>query len=334
MASIAHIGHGYWGRNLARNFAELGSLRAVVDPDARAAEAAAAAYGVRAATLAEVLADPLIDGVSIASPADMHFAHAKAALEAGKHVFVEKPLALNIADGEALCALASARHLTLMVGHLLQYHPIYARLREMVVAGEFGRLRYVYSNRQSLGKFRTEENVLWSFAPHDISMILGLFGVEPVHVTAQGHVAFTPGVADMVTAQMHFPGGGSAHIQTCWMHPFKEQRLVVIGEQAMAVFEDSESDWDSKLKIYHHHVDRTGPIPNPHKADAVAVSVPRSEPLQAECRHFAACIDNGREPITSGTEGLRVLRVLDRAERALVDNLRHQDQPAAGTQMR
>lgn len=198
MASIAHVGYGYWGRNLARNFAELGALKVVVDPDPRAAESAAAAHGARAAGFEEMLADPAIDGVSIASPAEMHFAHAKAALEAGKHVFVEKPLALDVGEAEQLSALAQTRGLTLMVGHLLQYHPIYVKLREIVRGGELGRLLYVYSNRLSLGKFRREENVLWSFAPHDISMILGLFDAEPLEVSAQGNVAYTPGVADLV----------------------------------------------------------------------------------------------------------------------------------------
>lgn len=332
MASIAHIGYGYWGKNLARNFAELGVLKAVVDPDPRAAQAAAAAHNVRAASLEEALADPRIDGVSIASPAELHFSQAKAALEAGKHVYVEKPLALDVAEAEALCALAELRGLTLMVGHLLQYHPVYVKLRAMVLAGDLDRLLYVYSNRLSLGKFRREENVLWSFAPHDISMILGLFGVEPHHVTAQGNVSFLPGVADITTLQMHFPGGGSGHVQTSWMHPFKEQRLVVIGEKAMAVFEDSAPVWDEKLKLFRHRIDARHPVPSLSKAEAENVTVTQSEPLKAECRHFAECIDTGATPLTDGAEGLRVLRVLDRAERALQDNLRNQDSGKTGEQ--
>lgn len=325
MASIAHVGYGYWGRNIARNLSELGLLAAVVDPVPQAATAAADALGVRALSFDEVLADSSIDAIAIASPAEMHFSHASAALEAGKHVFVEKPLALDVGQAERLCALAEARGLTLMVGHLLQYHPIYLKLREMVRAGELGRLLYVYSNRLSLGKFRREENVLWSFAPHDISMILGLFGEEPTFVSAQGSVAYTPGVADMATMQMHFPSGGSGHVQASWMHPFKEQRLVVIGESGMAVFEDSEPDWSFKLKLYRHRIDASGPVPNPVKAEAEAIAVPRAEPLREECRHFADCIDKGLTPRTDGREGLAVLRVLDRAERALAENLAHQN---------
>lgn len=323
MAYIAHVGYGYWGRNIARNLADLGLLAAVIDPDPKAAAGAADALGVRAATFEAALSDSSIDGMTIASPAEMHFTHAKAALEAGKNVFVEKPLALEIAQAEALCDLAQRKGLKLMVGHLLQYHPIYIRLKEMVLAGEFGALSYVYSNRLSLGKFRREENVLWSFAPHDISMILGLFGSEPNHVTAQGSVAYTQGVADIVTMQMHFPHG-SAHVLTSWMHPFKEQRLVVVGETGMAVFEDSEADWASKLKVYRHRIDTSKPVPTPEKAEAEVIAVPKGEPLREECRHFAECIDCDRTPRTDGHEGLRVLRVLDKAERELKANLQFQ----------
>ncbi len=323
MTSIAHVGYGYWGRNIARNMAELGYLKAIVDPDARAAVGAAEALGVKAVSWEQVLADPSIDGVSIASPATMHFAQARAALSAGKHVFVEKPVALDISEAEQLRDLAEETGRVLMVGHLLQYHPIYLRLRDMVMAGDIGRLRYVYSNRLSLGKFRGEENVLWSFAPHDISMILGLVGAEPTSVTAQGVASFQPGIADLATAQMCFPDGSRAHVMASWMHPFKEQRLVVIGEKAMAVFEDSQPAWEDKLLVYRHVIDTLGPVPNPRKADAERVDVAKAEPLKEECRHFAECIKSGLRPRTDGREGLAVLRVLDSAERALAENLKN-----------
>lgn len=322
MTSIAHVGYGYWGRNIARNMAELGHLAAIVDPDPRAAEAGAATLGVRAATWDEVLADPGIDGVSIASPAPLHFAHASAAIEAGKHVFVEKPVALDVAEAEKLCALAESRKRVLMVGHLLHYHPAYLKLREIVEAGQLGRVLHVYSNRLSLGKFRNEENVWWSFAPHDVSMILALVGEEPIDVSAQGNVAFTPGVADLVTAQMRFPGGACAHVLASWMHPFKEQRLVVIGDKAMAVFEDSQPNWDDKLLIYRHAIDTNGSVPQPTKAEAERVAAEKAEPLKEECRHFVSCIESGATARTDGREGLAVLRVLDRAERALTENLK------------
>lgn len=317
MTAIAHIGHGYWGRNLARNFHELGHLDAIVDLDPKAAASAAAGYGVRSASFEEVLADPAIDAVSLASPAGLHFAQAKAAMEAGKHVYVEKPLALDVGEAEALCALAERHGRVLMVGHLLQYHPAYLALRNLVAEGALGRILHLYSNRLSLGKFRTEENVLWSFAPHDISMILGLVGEEPETVTAQGTVALTPGVADLVTAQMRFPGGSRAHLLVSWMHPFKEQRLVVIGEKAMAVFEDSQPEWDQKLILYPHVIDRSGPVPMPVKAEGTPVAVEKAEPLKLECQHFVTAIQTGSRPRTDGREGLAVLKVLDAADRAL-----------------
>lgn len=321
MTTIAHVGHGYWGRNLARNFHELGYLAAVVDPDPKAAQAAASAYGVRAMSFEDVLAADDIDAVSFASPAVLHFSQAKAALEAGKHVYVEKPLALAIGEAETLCDLAGKADRVLMVGHLLQYHPAYVKLRQMVAAGELGRLLHVYSNRLSLGKFRTEENVLWSFAPHDISMILGLVDEDPVHVSAHGTVAFTPGVADFALAQMNFPGGTRGHVMASWMHPFKEQRLVVIGDKAMAVFEDSQPVWEDKLVLYRHKIDLSGPVPSPVKADGERIAVERAEPLKEECRHFVHCIEAGATPRTDGREGLAVLRVLDAAERAMATNL-------------
>lgn len=324
MARIAHIGYGYWGRNLARNFAELGALVAVVDENRAAAEEAAAKFGVQARTFDEILADPGIDGVSLASPAPLHAEQAGRALKAGKHVFVEKPLALDIGDAERVCALAREHGRRLMVGHLLQYHPVFGALRQMVRDGELGPIRYAYSNRLSLGKFRAEENVMWSFAPHDFSMLLSLFGEEPSSVTAQGNVSFLPGIADIAGVQMHFPSGGSAHVLTSWMHPFKEQRLVVIGEKGAAVFEDSAADWDRKLAIYRHGFDMSGAAPAPHKAEPEYVAVPRSEPLRNECAHFVDCVDNDRQPLTDGEEGLRVLRLLNAAEAALANNLRHQ----------
>ena len=321
MISIAHIGYGYWGRNLARNFAQIGALSAVVDANPQAAEEAAATYGVKALSFSDVMEAKDIDAVSIASPAELHYSLARTALEHGKHVFVEKPLALEVSEAEHLCSLAESRGLTLMVGHLLHYHPVYVRLAEMVRGGELGRIRYAYSNRLTLGKFRTEENVLWSFAPHDISMLLGLFDGDPIHVSAQGCVAFTPGVADFVTAQMKFASGACAHVQVSWMHPFKEQKLVVIGETAMAVFEDSQPDWDRKLLVYDHMIDTSGPVPIPTKAEPRAIVVPRSEPLKEECLHFIRSIENGTEPRSGSQEGLRVLKALSAAERMLRDNL-------------
>lgn len=317
MVAVAQIGCGYWGKNLVRNFHELGALAAVVDTNAALAASTAAQTGVPALSVDDALASPAIDAVSIASPAVLHYETCRRAVEAGKHVFVEKPLALDVGEAEALATLARERGRVLMVGHLLQYHPVYRKLREIVAAGELGAIRYAYSNRLSLGKFRIEENVLWSFAPHDISMLLGLFGEEPASVTAQGTASYTRGVEDVVTVQMKFASGAGAHVLASWMHPVKEQRLVVIGETAMAVFEDSEAAWDKKLQVFDHRIERQNGVPVPAKAEPRLVIAEKGEPLKLECQHFVDCIASGSTPVTGPDEAIGVLRVLARAQAAL-----------------
>lgn len=318
---VAQVGCGYWGKNLVRNFAEVGALAAISDGHAPTAAKMSADYGVPALEWSDILADPSIHAVSLATPAEAHAEMAIAALEAGKHVFVEKPLALTSQDGERVVAAARTAGRVLMIGHLLQYHAIFRRLREMVADGTLGSIDYIFSNRMSLGKFRTEENVLWSFAPHDVSMVLALVGEEPTRVSAQGAAFVTPGIADWVTMQMVFPSGTRGHVQTSWASPFKEQKLVVVGSEAMAVFSDAEPEWDRKLALYRHRIDRSGPVPVPHKADAEYVEVARDEPLKAECLHFLESAAAGRQPITDGEEGLRVLKVLERGEAALAVSL-------------
>lgn len=321
MVKVAHVGCGYWGKNLVRNFSELGALAAVVDGHGPTRDAMAKTYGVAGRELADVLDDPAIDAVSIATPAETHAQIALAALARGKHVYVEKPLALTLADCDAMIAAAEKAGRVLMVGHLLQYHPIFVAFAQKVREGLIGELRYVYSNRMSLGKFRTEENALWSLAPHDISMVLRLTGASPTVVTAQGAAYVTPGLADWATVQMVFPGGVRGHVQVSWLHPFKEQRLVAVGSDGMLVFEDSEPDWARKLVHYAHRVDLSGRAPEPVKADAAYLEVARGEPLKAECRHFIDCAANGTQPTTDGREGRAVLDVLSRAEAALAHSL-------------
>lgn len=314
---IAQVGCGYWGKNLARNFAEIGALGAVVDGNPATAAAMAQQHGAPAASLDEVLANPAIHGLAFATPAETHAALAAKALAAGKHVYVEKPMALTAAECRAMIADADRAGRVLMVGHLLQYHPIFAALRDLVAAGGIGDLRYVYSNRLSLGKFRVEEDVLWSFAPHDISMILALANRPVTGVTAQGAAFVTPGIADMATCQIAFEGGLKGHVFTSWSHPFKEQRLVAVGSTGMAVFEDSQPDWDRKLAIYRHAIDASGPAPVPTAAPADYVAVPKGEPLKSECLEFVAAIREGRAPRTDGAEGLAVIDVLERAGAAM-----------------
>ena len=314
---VAQVGCGYWGKNLARNFAEIGALGAVVDGNPQVAAAMSAQHGAPVRTLDEVLADPAIAGIAFATPAETHAGLAARALAAGKHVYVEKPMALTAAECRAMIADAARAGRVLMVGHLLQYHPVFAALRDLVASDGIGGLRYLYSNRLSLGKFRVEEDVLWSFAPHDISMILALANRPVAEVSAQGAAFVTPGVSDMATCQIGFEGGLRAHVFASWSHPFKEQRLVAVGETGMAVFEDSAPDWDRKLALYRHRIDSSGPVPVPTAAPADYVAVPKGEPLKEECREFVAAIREGRAPRTDGAEGLAVIDVLERASAAM-----------------
>jgi predicted dehydrogenase/acetyltransferase-like isoleucine patch superfamily enzyme len=319
---VAVIGCGYWGKNLVRNFAELGALAAICDADQATAARLSQQYRVPGVALDAVWRDATIAGVAIAAPAAQHAALARTAIEAGKHVFVEKPLALTVPEAEAVYQLAERRDRRLMVGHLLQYHPAFIKLRDLVREGGLGRLRYLYSTRLNLGKVRREEDILWSFAPHDLSMILSLVGAEPIDVTAQGGFYLHDAIADVTTTHLRFPAGEQAHVFVSWLHPFKEQKLVVIGDRAMAVFDDGR-DWDEKLLIYPHRIEWRETLPVPQRADADPVKLEPGEPLNLECRHFLDCIADGNCPRTDGREGLRVLRVLARASAAL-------QSPAAG----
>lgn len=313
---VAVVGCGYWGRNLVRTLADLGALSAVVDADAGTAAALAGQHGVTARSLEEVLADDGVHAVVIAAPAAQHAALALRAIEAGKHVYVEKPLALDVGDAEEVVAAADEAGRVLMVGHLLQYHPAFVELSRMVAGGSLGDVRYLYSNRLNLGRFRREENILWSFAPHDISMLLALAGSEPDEVSAVGSTFLSHGVPDVTTTHLSFPTGPRAHVFVSWLHPFKEQRLVVVGSDAMAVFDDLRP-WESKLTVFEHGVEWEGPVPVPVRAEGAPVALKPAEPLKVECEHFLHAVRTGTAPRTDGHEGLRVLRVLDAAQRSL-----------------
>jgi UDP-2-acetamido-3-amino-2,3-dideoxy-glucuronate N-acetyltransferase len=315
-ARVAVIGCGYWGRNLVRNFAGLGALAAICDTDRATADRLADRYHAEIVDFQKVLRDESIIGVAIATPATLHAGLALRAIEAGKHVFVEKPLALALDEAEELCTVAERRGRRLMVGHLMQYHPGFTKLRELVREGTLGRLEYLYSNRLNLGKVRREEDILWSFAPHDLSMILSLVGGEPTEVTAQGGCYLHKTLADVTTTHLTFPSGEQAHVFVSWLHPFKEQKLVVIGDRAMAVFDDGQP-WSRKLLLYQHRIEWRETLPVPQRATADAVPLDEGEPLTHECRHFLDCIATGATPRTDGHEGLRVLRVLARASEAL-----------------
>ncbi len=316
---LAVVGAGYWGKNLIRNFNDLGALKLVCDSNEVLLGAFKKQYpGIDVSiSFQDILHRKDITGVVIATPAEMHFSLALEAMLAGKHVLVEKPLTLREQEGEELIAISRKKRRILMVGHLLQYHPAFIRLKEMARAGDFGRINYIYSHRLNLGKIRREENILWSFAPHDISMILALAGEEPESLLATGGNYLHKKIADVTTTHVEFPSGLRAHIFVSWLHPFKEQKLVVVGDRKMAVFDDTRP-WAEKLLLYPHEIQWQDHIPVPSKGDAERVEgIQELEPLRRECEHFIECISAGRSPVTDGKEGLRVLRILNASQRSL-----------------
>lgn len=314
----AVVGAGYWGKNLVRNFHVLDALGMIVDPSPQIQERMGKDYpGIKQATAyAEALADPTISGIALATPAETHGSMIREAILAGKDVYVEKPLCLSEDEGRELIHLAATHQRILMVGHLLWYHPVLLKLQELVQQGDLGRIRYIYSNRLNMGKLRREENVLWSFAPHDVSVILGLLGEMPESVQAQGGNYLHQQIADVTVSLLAFASGIKAHIFVSWLHPFKEQKLVVVGNQKMAVFDDTVP-WEQKLTIYPHQVEWRDNAPIAIKGEGEAVSVPQQEPLQVECAHFLECMSTRKPPRTDGNEGLRVLRVLNACQHSL-----------------
>jgi UDP-2-acetamido-3-amino-2,3-dideoxy-glucuronate N-acetyltransferase len=308
--SVAVIGCGYWGKNLVRDFHSLGALAAVSDSRADTAETMAAYYKVPAREVDEILADKTIDGVVIAAPAEYHAALALKSFAVGKHVYVEKPISLSIEDAKRMIEASQKAGRILMVGHLLQYHPVFMKLKEMVAGGALGKLRYIYSRRLSLGKLRTAENVLWSFAPHDISMILTLAGEEPSEVHGIAASYLQDKISDFASVHICFPNGVRAHVETSWLNPFKEQRLVVVGDKGMAEFCDSEPEWKNKLKLYRHEAYIRDGIPSVKKAEPELIEVEPDNPLLNECRHFLHFMATNKTPFTDGHEALAVLKVL------------------------
>ena len=273
-------------------------------------------YRVTALSWEEVLADPGVAGVAIATPAADHARLAGAALAAGKDVFVEKPLSIQLVDAEALVNQARNLGRILMVGHLLQYHPAFRVLKSIIAEGSLGGLRYIYSNRLNFGKLRNEENVIWSLAPHDVSMILSLAGAFPTWVTAKASTYLSPGIPDFATLHMGFPENLNAHAHVSWLNPFKEQKVVVVGADAMAVFDDCKS-WKEKLCLYRHSIVEGRGVPMTKVAEGEFLPVREGEPLRLECRQFLDSIATRRAPPTDGAEGLRVLRVLSKAQEQL-----------------
>lgn len=315
--SVAVIGCGYWGKNLVRNFNALDSLQMVCDatPAGRSVAEELAPNAKIVAELQQVLSSD-VQGVAIATPAETHYSLVAQAIQAGKDVFVEKPLALTYEEGAHLVELARQYERMLVVGHVLEYHPAILTLRELIDTGELGKVQYIYSNRLSLGKIRREENILWSFAPHDVAVILRLMGSTPFQVIACGGNYIQPNIADVTITNMLFNNGVRAHIHVSWLHPFKEQRLVVIGSKKMASFDDVAK----KLVLYDQRVDVKEGEPIPVKGEGEEIAFADSEPLRQECEAFLNAMSTRVPAITDGKSGLDVLNVLQAAQRSLVMN--------------
>ena len=316
--NVALLGCGTWGRNIARVLAGLNALALICDSDeARGREIAKELDVEFAADRSAAFARADIAAVAIATPAATHAEMAMAAFDAGKHVYVEKPIALSLSDARAMAARAREKNRVLMVGHLLQYHPIFVKLRALVREGALGKLQYIYSNRLNQGRIRTEENAMWSLVPHDFSMILALAGESPSRIAASGQAAVQPALFDLATVNLAFPSGLKAHVFCSWLNPYKEHRLAVVGDAAMAVFDDTAPNWEDKLVLHRHCVKWNGNVPEFVKGAGEKIAVEKGEPLRAEMQHFLDCVAGKHAPLTDAAEATRVLEVLAAAQRAL-----------------
>lgn len=316
---VAVIGSGYWGKNLVRNFHRLGALKLICDKNETVLQDFKKKYSEVdiCSAFTDVLGRDDIKAVAIATPAETHFDLVRAALSGGKHVFVEKPLCLTEKEGRQLVEMAEQKRLTLMVGHILHYHPAITALKKLIDTGKLGKIQYLYSNRLNIGKIRTEENILWSFAPHDISAILMLLGEMPASVHATGGCYLQHHIPDTTLTSLYFHSGVKAHIFVSWLHPFKEQKMIVVGDRKMAVFDDLSPE---KLLLYPHKIQWLQRIPVASKADAEVVPLDMEEPLKVECLHFLECVQKGVRPRTDSREGLRVLMVLQALQQSLNNN--------------
>jgi predicted dehydrogenase len=320
--TIGVVGLGYWGPNLARNFAALPGARLAWLCDGRPdlLERHSASYPQARTTgnLDDLLDDGSLDAIVLATPVPTHAALAVRVLDAGKHCFVEKPLAQSVADAERAVAAAERSGRVLMVGHLLQYHPGIAKLKQLVEEGQLGDVHYIYGNRLNLGQLRSDENALWSLGAHDVSVVLHLADEEPFEVSARGESYMREGVEDVVFAFMRFRSGLAAHLHLSWLDPHKERRFTVVGSTRMATFDDMalegkvtvyDKGFDPKAESYGEYITRSGDIWSPQ--------IPNMEPLRLECRHFLEAVTEGKQPLSGGESGLRVVKVLERLQHEL-----------------
>ena len=323
-ATLACVGAGYWGKNLVRVFSGLPDVRlkTVCDasPDVRKAMRDQYPDVKVCAEYEEVLNDGEVEAIVLAVPAVRHFEAAKAALESGKHVYVEKPMTLCVSEAEELVGLAESEGRVLMVGHVLEYHPAVELLKKLIDEGAFGDIYYLYSQRVNLGIVRRDESALWSLAPHDISVLLFLLGQEPHSVSAQGECYLQDGVEDVVFVNLHFANRKMAQIQLSWLDPHKIRRLTIVGSRKMAVFDDMETS--EKVRIYDKAAERDsyesyGDAITLRFGDVVIPHIHMEEPLRLEAQHFVECVRDGSQPRSDGHDGLRVVRVLEAAQRSL-----------------
>lgn len=317
--NIAVVGCGYWGKNLVRNFANLGSLYAVSDYNTEIANKFALQYDVRSYSFDEIVISPNIKGIVLAVPANLHAPMAIAALNAGKHVFVEKPLAMNENEANIMIATARKKNVQLMVGHLLQYHPVFKTLHKFVGKGKIGKLNFIQSSRLSFGKVRSQEDVLWSFAPHDISMILSLADEEPMSVRSDSISILQKNISDTAAIYMKFKSGLKSNISVSWLHPYKESKIMVVGSSAIMIFDDTKT-WKEKLALYPFDTYSSHDIVDLQKHDLRYIDVIEEEPLKIECQHFINVVETNIKPLTDGFEGLRVLKVLTAATKFQNEN--------------
>ncbi|MGI8805258.1 MAG: Gfo/Idh/MocA family protein [Thermoleophilaceae bacterium] len=326
-ARVGVVGLGYWGPNLARNFDRLpgAELRWICDAseDARARWAPEFAGARVTGELDELLADPELDAVVVATHVPTHADLALRVLAAGKHCFVEKPLAQSVAEAERVVAAAAESDRVLMVGHLLEYHPGVEKLKAISAAGDLGRIHYIYSNRLNLGKLRADENALWSLGAHDVSVVLHLAEEEPAEVEARGESYMRQGIEDVVFCYLRFPSGLVAHLHLSWLDPHKERRFTIVGSKRMATFDDMEIErkvtvydkgFDQDYSSFGEYIQRSGDIWSPR--------ISNEEPLRIECRHFLERVRDGAEPRSGPASGLRVVRVLEALERSLDETSR------------
>lgn len=316
---VALVGCGAWGMNHLRVWNALGRLGAVCDEDPHRLEQIRQTFpGLRVEReAAALIGSSDISAVVIATPAVTHAELTKYFLLAGRDVLVEKPMALSSAEGVELTRIAEGTGRILMVGHVLEYHPAIQQLIQLVRAGELGRIRYLYFNRLNLGRIRTEENALWSFAPHDVAIAIRLLNAVPTRVTCTGADYLRTNVADVTMTNLEFPSDVHAHIFVSWLHPFKEHRFVIVGDRQMAVFDDTV-DWSRKITLFPHRIDmEIDSAPLTERADGIHLPIEAAEPLQRECEHFLDCIQRREAPLTDGESGLRVLSVLEAAQSSL-----------------